>query len=77
MRRSKLTLLTYHLTTTHYGKPQRNLKDRQLLYYRLENKTDAGHEQIKRKPTSSPISSQQSLHQRIKITTIRTMLKRF
>jgi hypothetical protein len=60
MKRSKLTLLTYHLTTTHYGKPQKNLKDQQLLYHRLENKTEAGHEQIKRKPTSSPITLQQT-----------------
>jgi hypothetical protein len=76
MRRSKLILLTYHLTTTHYGKPQQNLKHRQLLYHRLENKTEVGHEQIKRKSISSPIILQQSLYQ-TKITTMRTMLKPF
>jgi hypothetical protein len=77
MRRSKLTLLTYHLTTTHYGKPQRNIKDQQLLYHRLKNKTEAGHEQIKRKQTSLQITLQQSLHQTITRTTMRTMLKPF
>jgi hypothetical protein len=66
MRSSKLALLTYHLTTTHYGKPQINLKDRQLLYHLLENKREAGHEQMKRKPISSPSTLQQSLHQTIK-----------
>jgi hypothetical protein len=77
MKRSKLTLLTYRLTTTHYGKPQRNLKDQQLLYRRLEKKMEAGQDQITRKPTSSPITLQQSLHQTIKLTTMRTMLKPF
>jgi uncharacterized protein (DUF2225 family) len=76
MKRYKLTLLTYHLTTTHYEKQQKNLKDQQLLYHRLENKTEAEHEQIKKKPTSSPITLQQSLYQ-TKITTMRTMLKPF
>jgi hypothetical protein len=41
MKRSKLTLLTYHRTTTHCGKSQRNLEDQQLLYHQLENKTEA------------------------------------
>jgi hypothetical protein len=42
MKRSKLTLLTYHRTTTHYGKLQRNIKDQLLLYHRLENKAEVG-----------------------------------
>jgi hypothetical protein len=57
MKRSNLTLLTYHLTTIHYGTPQRNLKDQQLLFHRLENKTEAEHEQLRENQPLHRLSS--------------------